>query len=142
MAPGCDDPPAPKTRKMWQTSSKAKFDKLRFSALGNTFTLMPSPCAAMVLAAFLLRRRWKREPSRAVHAKTLMSMSNDSNGTSGDEKHDALVKGLVLARHASEIDPSEFVICKDEHGDDMCLGEGNFGKVSRCMRACYAIWQA
>ena len=37
----------------------------------------------------------------------------------------------ALAQHAGEIDPSEFVICKDETGEDVCLGEGNFGKVRR-----------
>ena len=59
-----------------------------------------------------------------------MSAADDSGGTIRAGSDDALIKGLVLAQHAGEIDPSEFVICKDEHGEDVCLGEGNFGKVS------------
>ena len=31
-----------------------------------------------------------------------------------------------------EIDPAEFVICRDAKGDEVCLGQGNFGK-ARCV---------
>ena len=34
-----------------------------------------------------------------------------------------------------EVDPAEFVICRKADGSEICLGEGNFGKVRSAGRA-------
>ncbi len=31
-----------------------------------------------------------------------------------------------------EIDPAEFVVCRDARGEEVCIGEGNFGKACTC----------
>jgi len=35
-----------------------------------------------------------------------------------------------------EIDPAEFVVCRDARGEEVCLGEGNFGKARAHALAC------
>ena len=45
---------------------------------------------------------------------------------------------LSLPPMEGEIDPAEFVICRDARGDEVCLGEGNFGK-ARHSCSCRAV---
>jgi hypothetical protein len=43
-------------------------------------------------------------------------------------------KGLSSSLNG-EVDPSEFVFCRNADGSEVCLGEGNFGK-ARDRRSC------
>ena len=67
----------------------------------------------MVLIGLLLMRR-KRQRVGLTHK---VSDTNSSLDTP-----------ISFPTVDGEIDSAEFVICRDARGDEVCLGEGNFGK--------------
>lgn len=80
------------------------------------------PYAAVALMGFLFMRRRRRRIGLAHKASTSISLDSTVSVPSLD----------------GEIDPAEFVICRNAQGEEMCLGEGNFGKARSCL-TCNAI---
>jgi hypothetical protein len=76
-------------------------------------------CAA-ALAVLLLRRRKRKR----VGLTNAASSANSTESRKGVPSLDG------------EVDPSEFVFCRNADGSEVCLGEGNFGKARAPDHAC------
>ena len=74
----------------------------------------PECCRAAAFAGLLFVRRRQTRQRVGLTDATSSAKSNESR------------KGLPS--FDSEVDPSEFVFCRNADGSQVCLGEGNFGK--------------
>ena len=86
---------------------------VRSSAEALTYAL-DDPAAALAWLLYV-RRQWQR-------VGLTHKVSDAGSSVAADTP-------VSLPPMEGEIDPAEFVVCRDARGEEVCLGEGNFGKV-------------